>query len=301
MARFRRDLAVAVVTATAVALGACTPERAAAPPSPSPSVPATPSPTATPPLTDPTVIAVFGDWGIKGGRAADVVRLMNGWRPLHAVLTTGDNAYGGGRPHEAVLARELVAPLRDRGVPFYASLGNHDVYTENGRHVIRELGVPGHWYTRVIGPVEVVVLDSNRPADARQMAFLRSVLSAPRRAAFRVAVFHHPPASCSLHGANRDVERAWLDLFHGRVDLVLAGHNHTYERFMVGETPYVTTGGGGARLYPSVPGLCKGPGTPVRVMTVYHAVRLTATPERLLLEAVGLDGVAFDTVAVSPP
>ena len=162
---------------------------------------------------------------------------------------------------------------------------------------MRELGIPGPWYTRVIGPVEVVVLDSNRPDDRRQHAFLNEVL-ARRRTAFRVAVFHHPPTSCSLHGADREVERAWVALFHGRVDLVLMGHNHTYERFDVGGVPYVTTGGGGARLYPSIPGLCKGPGKALRVQTAYHAVRLTATDERLTLEAVGLDGVPFDRVEV---
>ncbi|HEV2891127.1 MAG TPA: metallophosphoesterase [Frankiaceae bacterium] len=304
MPRFRRDLA----SLGLALLLACSPERAAAPPaaapparSPSPSsapatsVPPSPSRAASP----PTVVAAFGDWGIEGGRADDVVRLVNGWRPLDAVLTTGDNAYGTGTRTEAARARRFVEPLLRRRVPFYASLGNHDVVTANGAHVMRSLGIPAHWYTRVVGRIEVVVLDSNRPGDREQAAFLRRVLAAPRRAAFRVVVFHHPPTSCSLHGANRDVERAWVALLHGRVDAVLAGHNHTYERFDVGGVPYVTTGGGGARLYPSIPGLCNGPGRPVTVKTVYHAMRLTATDDRLTLEAVGLDGKTFDRYDVA--
>ncbi|HEX8001627.1 MAG TPA: metallophosphoesterase [Mycobacteriales bacterium] len=305
MPRFRRDLGLlgaavlaASLAASLAALPACSPERSAAPPAPSPtSPPPSPAPTPTP-APRATVIGVFGDWGIRGGRAADVVRLVNGWRPLDAVLTTGDNAYGRGQRDEAAFAASLVAPLRRRGVPFYASLGNHDVVTRDGRYVVDALRIPAHWYVRTVGPVEVVVLDSNRPSDGRQLAFLKGVLARPR-AAFRVVVFHHPASSCSLHGANREVDRAWLPLFRGRVDAVLAGHNHTYERFDVGGVPYVTTGGGGARLYPSVPGLCNGPGKALRINTVYHAVRLTATPQRLTLEAVGLDGTAFDTVTVT--
>jgi len=294
MPRFRRDLAAALV----LALAACTSRPVSAPPTPVPTM-LSPSPTPAPAPARPTVIAVFGDWGVHGGRAADVVRLMNGFRPLDAVLTTGDNAYTAGRASEAAFARRLVEPLRGRGVPFYASLGNHDVATAGGRHVMRELGIPARWYARVVGQVEVVVLDSNAPSDPAQMVFLNGVLGAPRRAAFRVVVFHHPPASCSLHGPDRDVERAWVGLLHGRADLVLAGHNHTYERFLVGGTPYVTTGGGGARLYPSLPGLCKGPGEAVFVKTAFHAVRLTATAATLTLEAVGLDGAPFDTVTVT--
>lgn len=298
MARCRRDPALAL--ALVLALGACTPQRASAPPAPAPSATTvSPTPPAVP--AAPTVIAVFGDWGIEGGRADDVVRLMNGFAGLDAVLTTGDNAYGTGTRSEAARARRFVEPLLRRRIPFYASLGNHDVVTQRGRHVVRELGVPGPWYARVVGPVEVVVLDSNRPSDPGQLAFMRRVLSAPRPVPFRIVVFHHPPTSCSLHGANKDVERLWVPLFRGRADLALMGHNHTYERFTVHGVPYVTTGGGGARLYPSIPGLCKGPGDPVVVKTVYHALRLTATRERLVVDAVGLDRVAFDTVTIAAP
>jgi acid phosphatase len=297
MPRFRRDLAS---LGLALLLAGCTPSAPA--PSPSPSLPspsvASVSPSPSRAVGPPTVIAAFGDWGIEGGRADDVVALMNGWRPLDAVLTTGDNAYGTGTRSEAARARRFAEPLFRRGVPFYAALGNHDVVTADGAHVMRSLGIPARWYTRVIGRVEVVVLDSTRPSDKAQSAFLRGVLARPRAAAFRVVVFHHPPTSCSLHGADRAVEKAWVGLLHGRADAVLMGHNHTYERFDVGGIPYVTTGGGGARLYPSIPGLCKGPGEPVVVKTVYHAMRLTATDETLTLEAVGLDGTAFDRYEV---
>ena len=283
------------VAVAAGLLTACHAQAPAARPSPTPAV-TTLSPTPSPGA--PTVIGVLGDWGYQGGRAADVVRLMSSWR-LDAVVTTGDNAYGGGRVTEAAFAKRTIAPLlRGGSVPLYASLGNHDVHTRDGQYVMRDLGIPAHWYARVVGPVQFVVLDANRPSDPAQQAFLRGVLDAPRPVPFRVVVFHQPAWSCSLHGVDPGVAQSFVPLFRDRVDLVLAGHNHTYERFMAGRVPYVTTGGGGAPLYPSIPGTCRGSARVAFVKTVYHAVRLTATPDRLLLEAIGLDGKPFDRVEV---
>lgn len=305
MPRFRRDLGLlgaavlaASLAASLAALPACSPERSAAPPAPSPtSPPPSPAPTPTP-APRATVIGVFGDWGIRGGRAADVVRLVNGWRPLDAVLTTGDNAYGRGRPAEAEFARRILAPLVAGGARLYASLGNHDEVTAGGDHVMRALGMPARWYTARVGAVELVVLDANRVEDPEQAAFVKRVLSAPKPAPYRVVVFHQPAVSCSFHGPDTRVVKRWVPLFRGHVDLVLSGHNHTYERFTVDGVPYVTTGGGGASLYPSLPGTCRGPGRVRFVRTAYHAVRLTVTPERLRLDAVGLDGKVFDSVTV---
>jgi predicted phosphodiesterase len=287
-----RELAAAV--ALLLALTGCRAEPAARP-SPSPvTSPATPSPTPTP--EKPYVVGVLGDYGVAGHGLREVIRLLAGWHPS-AVFTTGDNAYQRGEPAEAAFARRALDPIHAR---VYAVLGNHDEYADSGRAVMKAFGIPNRWYRAVVGPVELVLLDANRPRDAAQLAFLRGVLAAPRAAAFRVVAFHQPAMSCSSHPADAGVDAAWVPLFHGTVDLVLSGHNHTYERFLAADgTPYVTTGGGGAALYPSLPGKCTGPGTVQYLRTAYHAVRLSVTKERLLLEAVGVDGVVFDHVAVT--
>jgi hypothetical protein len=163
---------------------------------------------------------------------------------------------------------------------------------------MRAFGISNRWYTRQIGPVQLVVLDANRPYDPVQLDFLRRTLAKPRTG-WRVVAFHQPAMSCSFHPPAPGVDAAWVPLFRGRVDLVLSGHNHTYERFAAADgTPYVTTGGGGAQLYPSIPGKCSGPGTVRYLRTTHHAVRLTVTPSTLLLEAIGLDGKAFDAVTL---
>jgi acid phosphatase len=250
------------------------------------------------------VIGVIGDWGVKDPALGDVIRLMggfNGGRPLDAVVTTGDNAYVTGTSAEAAYARRQLTPLLRRGTRLYASLGNHDEYTLGGRPVMRAFGIKARWYTAVVGPVQLVVLDANRTDDPAQLAFIKRTLAAPRPVPYRVLVFHQPVGSCSYHGPEPGVVKNWLPLFGGRVDLVLNGHNHTYERFTgPAGTPYVTTGGGGARLYPSARIACRGPVKVSFLDTVYHAVRLTATPQRLVVEAIGLDGTAFDSVTVYP-
>jgi acid phosphatase len=308
----RRGRAAVAASATMLALGACHgPARPVASPPPSPAVSsatssapsATTSAAPSPVAPGATVIGVIGDFGVDDAPVRQVVALMRGFaggRPLAAVVTTGDNAYPSGTAADAAFAKAALAPLLGPRTPLYASLGNHDEVTHDGRPVMAALGIRAHWYTAVVGPVELVVLDANRPSDPAQLAFLQRVLARPRAAAFRVVVFHQPAVSCSFHPPDPGVVKRWVPLFAGRVDLVLSGHNHTYERFTAPSgLTYVTTGGGGAPLYPSSASMCAGPARPVFFRTVHHAVRLTVTPARLLVEAVGLDGKTFDSVTIS--
>lgn len=314
MRRRPREPRRAAALLAALALAACSPrgEPAASPPATASSPPATASPSpaaSTPPATvEPPagrsyVIGVLGDYGVDAPAVRQVVRAMgrfNGGRPLDAVVTTGDNAYCCGSAAQSAFAWRMLAPLRP--APVYAALGNHDVQTRDGATFMRAFGMRQRWYTARVGPVEVVVLDSTRVSDPRQLAFLKGVLARPRAGAFRVVAFHHPAWSCSAHGPDETSARTrWLPLFGDEVDLVLAGHNHTYERFTgTGGTPYVTTGGGGAQLYPSARPACRGAGDYAFLRTVHHAVRLVATERSLRLEAVGVDGAAFDSVTIAP-
>src|SRR4051794_15821867 len=42
---------------------------------------------------------------------------------------------------------------------------------------------------------------------------------------------HHPRFSSSAHGNDARLESIWRTLYHYRTDIVLAGHDHVYERF----------------------------------------------------------------------
>jgi hypothetical protein len=91
-----------------------------------------------------------------------------------------------------------------------------------------------------------------------------------------------------------------LDRTGGRgVDLVLSGHNHTYERLVDSRgLPLVTTGGGGAPLYPSSRALCTGPARPLALHSAYNVVVLSATATGLQLVALDRHGRVLDEVSL---
>jgi hypothetical protein len=64
------------------------------------------------------------------------------------------------------------------------------------------------------------------------------------RDGFRVVVLHHPPFSCAGYLGDNTVRTRWVPLFKRyHVDLVLAGHDRNYQRFVSGSVTYVVSGG----------------------------------------------------------
>jgi 3',5'-cyclic AMP phosphodiesterase CpdA len=83
----------------------------------------------------------------------------------------------------------------------------------------------------------VVVLDSTCDkveggcaADSPQVQWLRADLAAST-ARCTVALFHHPRFSSGEHGSDTAVAAIWDALYEAGADLVLNGHEHSYERF----------------------------------------------------------------------
>jgi hypothetical protein len=153
-----------------------------------------------------TLFGVLGDFGVDAAAVRSVVGVMRTFGRLAAVVTTGDNAYRFGRPDEAAFGRRILDPLVTGTTRLYASLGDHDVHTDDGASVLAAMGMPGRWYSADVGPVEVVVLDTSRIDDVDQGAFLRRVL-ARRRTPWRAVVLHRPPYECSFRREDPGVAR----------------------------------------------------------------------------------------------
>jgi tartrate-resistant acid phosphatase type 5 len=241
--------------------------------------------------------AVKGDWGAGTSAQAAVTRRMcavAATRPFAFVLTTGDNFYG---PDGQATAANFTRPeacLLSAGVRWRAAWGNHDL---SGDSTARVLGSPRRYSTFATGPLRVVVLDANRPTDPAQLAFMRRTLAAATEPALVVA-FHQPVYSAGLHQPVAAQQRLWAPIFRRyRVSLVLQGHNHQYERAVVGGVTYITTGGGGAPLYPCLrpfAGL-------VRCVPVHHFLDVTATSGALDVAAVQPGGQVLDRVSIPLP
>jgi acid phosphatase len=270
------------LTAGAVALALLGAGAAQPPPPPVPAAPAV------------VRFAVKGDWGWGGPEQAAVTRRMCGeYRraPFRFVVTTGDNFY---RPNGVATAANFTRPercLTALGVRWHAAWGNHDVAGSGTATALRS---PRRWYAVSTGPVRLLVLDGNDPGDPAQLAFIRRQLTAAREPV-RIVALHQPLHTAGIHPPSAAALRLWEPLFRrGRVTLVLQGHNHAYERFRIGAITYITTGGGGAPVYPCVRfavGL-------ERCLPAYHFLLVTATSARVVVRAITPRGREIERVAL---
>jgi hypothetical protein len=173
----------------------------------------------------PLRFAAIGDTGTGKQPQFEVAQQLDRQRPLALVLMLGDNIYGGNVHQKFELPYK---PLLDAGVPFYAALGNHDSLAETRYHPFHMEG--RSYYAFQKGPVHFFVLDSNR-LDSTQLAWLDSALAASR-APWKVVTLHHPLySSARFHGSATHLRPLLEPLFQKyKVQLVLSGHDHVYER-----------------------------------------------------------------------
>lgn len=198
-----------------------------------------------------TGIAAIGDFGVGGDaeeRIGAVIRAELRERGGGTLLTLGDNDYSESSDDFSADWQSAFGWTRSDGVRVVGTLGNHDVILDGGRYQFDELGIPAPYYRRSIGDVDLFVLDSTRPTDAAQRAWLERELAAST-APWKIGAFHHPAYNCGRH-SNQTGMRPHVDLMreHG-VRLVLTGHDHNYQRFELDGLTQVVAGNGGASLY----------------------------------------------------
>ncbi len=184
--------------------------------------------------------------------------------PGDFLVNTGDMVSMGNQPRDW---SELFAIegklLRDRCV--FAAVGNHEL--ARGDHAgevafLRYFAAAeeGHELERLYGSfrwsnTRFFVLNAMDNWTGAERAWLRAELDRSQREpglVHRIALMHWGPFSSGPHGDNPALASGEvIGLMRDRqVDLVLAGHDHDYERGAGGGLKYVITGGAGAPLYP---------------------------------------------------
>ena len=298
----------------AVLLSACGP-RAGGPPGASPSatrsfgpVPsgapsATPSagPSASPPVGGAGPLRRFaavgdvGDGSAAEARVAGAIARTHAAEHLDLLLLLGDLIYPDGDPGEYQKKfADPYEPVLSAGIPMLATLGNHDILTDP-EAVQRAFGMPSPYFTVVRGPVEFFVIDTSRASvDRAQTAWFERALKASV-SPWKVAVTHVPLySSGALHGSNRRLQADLQGLFERyRVQLVLAGHDHNYERTveMQGVT-YVVSGGG------CCPRNVGRSAFTAATATGLHFVVVDVRPDVMRLTARTPSGEIFDTAVI---
>jgi predicted phosphodiesterase len=199
-------------------------------------------------LGEPLAFAVIGDNGTGEKPQYDVGDQMARWRarvPFQFVIMLGDNLYGRQQPEDFVAKFERpYAALLDAGIPFFASLGNHD---KQGNCAYPPFNMRSErYYTFTRNGVRFFVLDTNL-LDPAQLAWFTGALKQSTEA-WKIAYFHHPLYSDSRrHGSQLEL-RVTLEplLVEYGVSVVFSGHDHSYERFKPQQgITYFLAGSGG--------------------------------------------------------
>jgi hypothetical protein len=237
------------------------------------------------PMTETAVLVGAGDIGECGsGTGADATaRLLD--RIEGIVFTAGDNAYPAGRTedfrrcYETNWGRHKQRTRPSPGNHDYEVPGAADYFTYFGSNA----GPAGLGYYRfAAGSWSVYSLNSNVPFGraSSQLLWLQDEL-ATDAARCTVVYFHHSPFSSGQHGNHLNMHEAWRELYAAGVEVAIAAHDHTYERFapMNGDGQadaargirLFIVGTGGARL---VPPLRVAPHSEMRT-TQFGLLRLT--------------------------
>ena len=232
---------------------------------PDPGVPTTPPVVPTPGPAS-VHVNVLGDTGWCGSPAlAPIARLFE--RFDGEILLAGDLAYPSGTIQEF---RNCFDPSFGRFKSrMRASPGNHDyvssVSAQSYFDYFGDRSGPNRlgYYAFKAGEWTVLMLNSNVPIgrNSAQFAFVRNTMQqAPTRCT--MAVLHHPFDSSGVNGPTPALRDMWELMYNLNGDVVVAGHDHVYERHAPVNTDQrkddargirqFTVGTGGAPLYNKV-------------------------------------------------
>ncbi|MGI4760256.1 MAG: metallophosphoesterase [Janthinobacterium lividum] len=251
--------------------------------------------------------AAIGDYGYAGPAERDVANLIKSWNP-EFIVTLGDNNYDLGDSttidqnigqyfHEYIYQYKGRYGPRTSSNRFFPALGNHDYYTRNGEAYRDYFTLPGNgrYYDLVRGDVHLFALNSDPQepdgisATSVQAQWLRAALTAST-SRWNVVYLHHAPYSSGPHGSTTELRwpfREW------GASVVLAGHDHDYERLLADGLPYLVNGAGGRSLYKTA----KPPVAESQAFFNgdYGALLLEASPDSLSLRFYTRQQVLVDT------
>jgi len=201
--------------------------------------------------SDTLKFAIIGDSGTGSSsqyRVAKQLWASHAKYPYEFVVMMGDNLYGGNSDKDFKKKfEEPYRPILDANIKFYASLGNHDNPNERLYKLFNMNGERYYTFRPKLG-VRFFALDSNY-MDKPQLAWLEKELAASG-SDWKIAFFHHPLySSGGQHGSDLQLRQLLEPLFlkYG-VDVVLAGHEHFYERIKPQKGIYYFISGGAAKL-----------------------------------------------------
>lgn len=194
--------------------------------------------------------AVIGDTGSGTEKQRQVADMMIRYKqlfPFEFVLMMGDNLYGSETPKDFENKfSDVYKKLLDDKIKFYATLGNHDLPIQINYEKFNMNGK--EYYRFKKGNVAFYSLNSNY-MDKRQVKWLEDELTKDT-SDWKICFFHHPPySSAKKHGSDTQLREIIEPIFlkYG-VNVVLAGHEHVYERIKPQKGIYYFVSGAAGQL-----------------------------------------------------
>lgn len=180
------------------------------------------------------------------------------------VINSGDLVLEGSSASSWALFDRENLPIREKGIPYYPALGNHEYRGRNDVAFEHYFGRFPHlegrkWYKIEAVNTWFLVLDSNfadlkeAEVDAQDQ-WLQNHLDAAMdqdHVKFVLLVCHHPPYTNSKsHGPDEGTQRHFVERMKRcpKAKAMFAGHVHTIERFVMEGRHFINSGGGGAPL-----------------------------------------------------
>src|ERR687896_673116 len=168
--------------------------------------------------------------------------ILDGY-PSATVAALGDVVYNTGTPQEF---QDCYEPSWGRHkARTKPAAGNHEYDTPGATGYYGYFGAAAGpagkgWYSYNLGSWHVVVLNSNCEETtvdctptSEQVQWLEADLAASE-AACTLAYWHHPLFTSGVHAGELDlplVRPFWEVLYEQGADVILVGHDHSYERF----------------------------------------------------------------------
>ncbi len=212
----------------------------------------------------PIQFAAIGDYGTDTIPEANIAARVKQYKP-EFIITLGDNNYMNGcwnsiDKNIGKYYSDYIGNYKgkygngSKENRFFPSLGNHDWYAKDSWNCMHHGKLPyldyftlpgnGRYYDFVKGPVHFFVLDSDTHEKdgttqySKQYEWFRKAIG-QSTSSFNIVYFHHASFSSSSHGD--DIRMQWNFKELG-ADLILSGHDHSYERILNNGLLYIVNG-----------------------------------------------------------
>lgn len=242
----------------------------------------------------------LGDYGAGTVHQSRVAANMLRFRP-ELIITAGDNVYPTGRWQD--YAKNWDPPqfmgLLARSTAFMPALGNHDMYRDDLRpyfgHFPHLEGRPYYSFTHKNATFFALDSDQDLRVGSAQYRWLEHELKTASTT-WKVVYLHYPMYGRDPNAFTEIRTAVQPLLARYGVQLVVAGHEHNYQRSQaIDGVTHILTGGGGQQVFPFTK---RQPVHIARRAAAFHHLEMSVGEQRMVVRAIDEHGNRIDTVEI---